>query len=160
MTLDSCLYVRRKGGAWGTEFHHLCRGTLDHMFCAFLFHCGSVSFQITWSRTNTFSVHFPTCSHQDSLCLLFVFVLIGMSEASKAIFAFKAVAVYSPPPVFNAVNTQSGHVGFVCVCYTVCKCSSRSITCIEVQQYSSSRSCLGLECHFIEFLTYSRPLAF
>lgn len=28
-----------------------------------------------------------------------MFVLIGMLEASKAIFAFKAVAVYSPPPV-------------------------------------------------------------
>lgn len=88
MTLDSCLYVSRKGGAWGTEFHHLCRGTLNHSFAHFCF-----------IIEVTFSVHFPTCSNQDSLCLLFVFVLIGMLEASKAIFAFKAVAVYSPPPV-------------------------------------------------------------
>lgn len=71
-----------------------------------------------------------TCYNKDSTCSLFVFVLTGISEAFEAIllvnFAFEAVAVYSPTTCFNAVNTQSGHVSFVCVYDTVCKCSFSS----------------------------------
>lgn len=82
-------------------------------------------------------MHILNISHlqhiQALLCSIFVYSHC-ISEAFEAIyyvfffivffccccfFAFEAVAVYSPSPVFNAVNTPSGHVSFVCVYTTL-----------------------------------------
>lgn len=78
----------------------------------FLFHRKSVSFQVNRSWTNTSSV---TCSHQNSSCSMFVCSHEHFQRHLKP-FCFWGSCCLLPNTCFNAVNTQSGHVSFVCVC--------------------------------------------
>lgn len=82
------------------------------LLCTFLSHRKSVSFQVNRSWTNTSSV---TCSHPNSSCSMFVCSHEHFQRHLKP-FCFWGSCCLLPNTCFNAVNTQSGHVSFVCVC--------------------------------------------
>lgn len=131
MTLDRYISGCRKGGSWETEFK-LCLQSYHRLHTVALHYSfpESVSFQMKWSWTNIFCA-FP-----------------NMFQSGFLISTF--TVCHPAPTCFNAVNTWYGHSGFVCVCITLfANATFCSITCIEVEYFISSASCLGLECHFI-----------
>lgn len=112
---DLCLSSRLQSS------HRLCTGTLDHLqnrnFCALLFHrTRRVSFQVNQSWTNTFPNVFSRGLAVFTLCVCSHWHFRDVWSR----FAFKAVAVYSPPSVLMLWIPNLDMLAlYACVC---CEC--------------------------------------
>lgn len=150
ITQETLHFVRRKGSSKANclncclqGHHHLCGGLLDLILLVHICEFSQV-FLAKWTHHEQIEFlcilkHFLIRLHHNSFFVVFI--------SLWSHFICRSL----PNTCFNAVNTGMGHVGFVCVYCTVRKCSSLRSHAFRYSSTKSPRSCLGLECHLIEF---------